>query len=144
MKFNVETEINQPLEKVVELFDNPDNMKQWMQGLESFKHLEGIPGQPGAKSRLTFKIGKREMVMTETILIRNLPDEFSGSYDTNGVHSIVKNRFKKISDNKTLYITENEFQLRGFVKIISLLMPGIFKKQSLKYLHDFKKFAESR
>lgn len=114
-----------------------------MEGLQSFEHISGTPGQPGAKSKLKFKMGKREIEMIETITVRNLPDEFSGIYEAQGVNNIVKNKFVKISEDKTKYITENEFQFKGLMKIIGFLMPNAFKKQSMKYLNDFKKFAEN-
>jgi hypothetical protein len=88
-------------------------------------------------------MGNRIVEMTETILVRNLPDEFTGSYEAKGVYNIVKNRFQKITDDKTKYITEQEFQFKGFMKCIAFLMPGAFKKQSVKYLNSFKNFAES-
>ena len=144
MKYTTEIDINKPIEKVIELFDNPDNMDQWMEGLLSFEPLSGTPGQPGAKSKLIFKMGKREIEMTETILTRNLPDEFTGTYEAKGVFNIVKNKFVQLTDKKTRYITEQEFQFKGFMKIIAFLMPGAFKKQSMKYLTDFKKFAETQ
>ncbi len=142
MKFTLETEINLPVAKVVELFDNPENLKHWQPGLISFEHISGTPGQPGAKSRLKYKMGKREIEMIETITVRNLPDEFSGTYEANGVFNIVKNFFKPVTDNKTRYINENEFQFKGFMKIIGFLMPGAFRKESEKYLNQFKEFAE--
>ena len=144
MKYSTEIEINKSIDKVIDLFDNPDNMDKWMEGLLSFEPVSGTPGQPGAKSRLKFKMGKREIDMTETITSRNLPDEFSGTYEAKGVFNIVRNRFIKLSDTRTKYITENEFQFKGFMKLIALLMPGAFKKQSLKYLADFKRFVESQ
>ena len=144
MKYTIEIEINKPIDEVIALFDNPGNMDKWMKGLQSFEPISGIQGQPGAKSKLNFKMGKREIEMIETITVRNLPEEFSGTYEANGVFNIVKNRFKKISDNKTKYITENEFQFKGFMKIMGFLMPGAFKKQSLKYLKDFKDFTENQ
>ena len=142
MKYSTEIEINKPVEKVVELFDNPDNLGKWMEGLISFEHISGTAGQVGAKSRLKFKMGKREMEMVETILVRNLPDEFSGTYEANGAFNIVKNRFIALPGNKTKYINEQEFQFKGFMKIIAFLMPGAFKKQSMKYLVAFKSFVE--
>ena len=142
MKYSTEIEIDRPIGKVIELFDNADNLKKWMEGLQSFEHISGTPGQPGAKSRLKFKMGKREMEMIETITTRNLPDEFSGTYEANGAYNIVKNRFIKLSDTRTKYITEHEFQFNGFMKIIAFLMPGAFKKQSMKYMVAFKSFAE--
>jgi carbon monoxide dehydrogenase subunit G len=144
MKYTIEIEINKPIDRVIEMFDNPDNMKHWMDGLQSFEPLSGTPGQPGAKSRLRFKMGKRELEMIETITERNLPDQFSGTYDAKGVHNVVKNRFVKVSDNTTRYMSEQEFQFKGFMKVLGILMPGAFKKQSLKYLSDFKNFAEGQ
>lgn len=144
MKYKQEIEIDKPIDQVIALFDNPDNMSKWMEGLQSFEPISGTPGQPGAKSKLKFKMGNREIEMIETITVRNLPDEFSGSYEAKGVFNIVKNKFIKISNNKTKYISECKFQFTGFMKIIAFLMPNSFKKQSMKYLVDFKEFAEKQ
>jgi hypothetical protein len=144
MKYTIETEINLPIARVVELFDDPENLKHWQPGLVSFEPISGTPGQPGAKSRLKYKMGKRDIEMIETITVRNLPDEFSGTYEAKGVFNIVKNYFKPISESKTKYINENEFQFKGFMKIIGFLMPGAFRKESEKYLLQFKEFAEKQ
>ena len=119
-------------------------MKKWMNGLESFEPLDGTPGEVGAKSRLRFKMGKREIEMIETITAKNLPEEFTGTYEAKGVFNIVRNSFEPLPGNKTKYTTEQEFQFKGFMKLIGLLMPGAFKKQSMKYLKDFKTFVESQ
>lgn len=143
MKYTCEVEIHQPIDKVITLFDNPDNLKKWMDGLQSFEHMSGEPGYPGAKSRLKFKMGKREMEMIETITVRNLPEEFSGTYETKGVFNVVRNKFIAVSNDKTKYITEQEFQFQNFImKLMGFLMPGMFKKQSVKFLENFKHFAE--
>lgn len=142
MKFTTEIEINLPIDKVIALFDNPDNLKKCMKGLESFEAISGTPGQPGARSKLRFKMGKREMEMIETITVRNLPHEFSGTYELNGVFNIVRNKFLPVGNNKTKYISEQEFEFSGFMKVMGWLMPGAFKKQSMKYQQDFKAFVE--
>lgn len=51
MKFRQEIEINKPIEEVIPLFDNPDNMDKWMEGLQSFEHISGIPGVNRERSR---------------------------------------------------------------------------------------------
>lgn len=144
MKYTNEIEINLPVNRVVELFDDPKNLKEWMPGLQSFEHVSGTPGQPGAKSRLKFKMGNRDMEMVETITRRNLPEEFAGTYETKGVYNIVSNKFIPVGSNKTKYVTDNEFQFNGFMKLMGWLMPGMFKKQSQKYLEQFKTFAEKQ
>lgn len=144
MQYTNEVIINLPVDKVVELFDNPDNMKYWQPGLVSFENISGTPGQAGAKSRLRYKMGKREIEMIETITIRNLPDEFSGTYETQNVYNIQVNRFVPIDERRTRYISESEFRFGGIMKLFAWLMPGAFKKQSQKYMDMFKEFAESR
>lgn len=144
MKYSVEIEINLPIDRVIELFDNVDHMKKWMNGLESFTNISGKPGQVGTKSKLLFKNGKKTMEMIETITVRNLPHEFSGTYEINGVYNIVKNKFSSIGPNKTKYLSEQEFQFSSlFFKIMAWIFPGMFKKQTLKFLNDFKNFAEN-
>ena len=41
IKYTSKIEINSPVDKVIELFDNPDHMDKWMKGLQSFEHISG-------------------------------------------------------------------------------------------------------
>jgi uncharacterized protein YndB with AHSA1/START domain len=143
MKYTCEISIDRPVNEVIELFDNPDNMGEWMPGLLSFEPVSGTPGQPGARSKLRFKMGNREIEMLETITVRRLPDEFSGTYDAPGVHNIVKNSFYPTADGGTRWVTHNEFQFTSLMmKLMGFFMPGAFRKESEKHLESFKRFAE--
>lgn len=144
MKYELDIKIDLPRNKVIELFDNPDNMKHWQDGFVSLEHLEGEAGKEGATSKLKYKMGKRDIEMIETIIKRDLPNEFSARYEAKGVRNEVYNKFKVIDKKNTLWESENVFKLKGFMKIIAFLMPGTFKKQSYKYMVDFKKFAEQK
>jgi hypothetical protein len=72
----------------------------------------------------------------------NLPEEFTATFEAKGVVNNQTTRFEKIDENNTRYISDNEFIFSGLMKILSL-MPGVFKKQSMKYLEAFKEFAEN-
>lgn len=143
MKYTTEIIIDKPVDEVVRLFDNPDNLYAWMEGLEKFEHLSGEPGQPGAKSKLTFQMGKRKVEMIETVTVRDLPEEFSGTYDADKVFNRITNRFYPVGEGKTRYVSENEFEFNGFfMKAMAFIMPGAFKKQTNKHMEGFKRFAE--
>lgn len=144
MKYKLEIDIDLPREKVIELFDNPDNIKHWQPGFISMEPMEGTPGQVGAKSHLKYQMGKRKVNMVETITTRNLPEEFSGTYEAGGVWNGIQNFFHEAGPDKTRWVTENEFKFSGFMKIMGLLMPGTFKKQSFQYMKYFKEFAEKQ
>ena len=143
MKYTVEVDIDRPLNEVVEKFDNQDNYSKWMKGLESYENIEGKQGQEGAKNRFIFKMGKRKMQMVETVLKHDLPQQYLVSYEVNGVYNEVDNRFEKIDDQKTLYTTKQYFKFKGMMKIMAFFIGKSFKKQSLKYANDFKKFVEN-
>ena len=142
MKYQSSIEIELPIDEVVAKYDNEENLYKWMEGLQSIEHLSGTPGEPGATSKIVFQMGKRRIEMIETVVRRNPPEDFTMTYDAKGVHNIVKTSFEKISDNVTKCINDQEFQMKGMMKIMAILMPGAFKKQSMKILTAFKNFAE--
>ncbi len=145
MKYTITLDVGVPVKKLIELFDNLENMYKWMEGLEKVEHLEGTPGTAGAKSKLIFQMGKRQVEMIETITAKNLPEEFSASYEAPGVFNIISNHFQEIDDSSTRYISEQEFQFQGLaMKVMGWVMPGAFKKQTLKHMMSFKVFAESQ
>ena len=81
MKFYNEITVNISLERLIALFENPDNLKKWQPNIISFEHLSGEIGQVGAKSRIHYDLTIRKIMMVETILKRNLPNEFVILYE---------------------------------------------------------------
>ncbi|QNJ96650.1 SRPBCC family protein [Constantimarinum furrinae] len=143
MKYTTEIIIDLPREEVITKLDNAENMKHWQKGLVNYEFLDGTPGQEGAKMKLEYQMGKRNVELIETIIKRNLPAEFHATYDTKGVHNIQLNYFHDIDGKSTKWVSESEFQFDSLgMKMMGWLMPGAFKKQSMKYAIDFKNFAE--
>lgn len=144
MEYTQEIVVDVPRERFIELFDNPDLMPQWQEGLLSFTPLTGVPGQEGATSKLMYKRGKGTLEMVETVVRRELPDHFDGTYDANGVHNISNNQFIDVDGTATRWVAHNIFELKGFMKVIGLLFGSSFRKESLKSMQAFKAFAESQ
>ena len=149
VKYTEEIEINTNIDTIMALFDNPYNMKEYMEGIESYTVLSGNIREVGAKAELIVAfiekdVVKRRIVMIEEIITNNLPKEKKVTYTSDGVYNIVINRFIKISDDKTKFINEQEFEFKGYMKIMGFFMPSAFKQQSRIYLQDFKEFAENR
>lgn len=145
MKYTLEISINQPRLRLIELFDNTENLKEWLPGFISLEHISGESGEVGAKSKIVCETGKRKCELIETIMVKNLPDEFTCTYDSDGMWNSVKNNFIEVGESKTKWISENEFQSdKLMMKVIMFLMPGMFKKESLKFMRSFKEFAENK
>ena len=145
MKFSCSVEIDQPLEKVVEFFDNPDNLKEWQDGFISLEHLSGTPGMPGAKSRLKYKAEKREIELIETIEVKTLPKEFTALYETSAMVNTMTTRFISLDENCTRYEADIHYKrFNGIMpKLMATFMPGMFKRQVQKWMDQFKVIAET-
>lgn len=141
LKYRTEIVIDLPRERVLELFDDPHNLVEWQPGLESFEHLSGEPGQPGARSRLVFDEDGRTIEMLETITVRNLPDEFSGIYEAKGVKNWITNMFIDEGE-RTRWVAENEFQFSGLMRILAVFIRGSFPRQTEQYMGKFKQYAD--
>ena len=144
VKYTEEIEINTNIDTVIALFDNPYNMQKYMEGIESYKVVEGNIREVGAKAEMTVLMGEKKIIMIEEIITNNLPEEKKVTYTADGVYNIVTNRLVKISESKTKFINEQEFEFKGYMKVIGFFMPSAFKQQSRIYLQDFKEFAENR
>jgi len=143
MKYSTEIKVNAPLEECIKKMDSVENMKHWQRGLVSVAHISGDLGQLGAKMQLTFKLGNRKMQVIETITKRNFPKEFHANYTTKSMHNVQENYFEKTSDGFTKWISVSEFfPLDFMMRCMLFIMPKAFKKQSLKYMQDFKNFVE--
>ncbi len=143
MKYKIETIIDLPRKEVINKLDSVDNLKHWQRGLVGVEHLSGTPGETGAKMKLLYEFGKKKMEMTETITKRELPEAFHATYDADGMMSIQENYFEETPGGQTRWISDSEFIPTGLMmKLMVFLMPGAFKRQSRKYMEDFKNFAE--
>lgn len=142
LNYTCELQIDLPRERVIELFDSVDNLYKWQKGLQSFELKSGQAGQPGAVSTLVFQEGKRRIEMTETITRRELPDRFDGVYETRGVRNVNENRFVDAGGGKTTWISHQTFEFSGFMKVIGFFFKSAFPKQTMRFMQNFKDFAE--
>lgn len=142
MQYTLEETIDLPREKVAELFVKPEHLKGWQKGFKSINYTKGETGETGSEAELVFEMGKREMKMKQEILENKLPDFIKFRFENRGVENIQVNRLET-KDGKTHYVVDNTFNFSGIMKLMGWLMPGAFKKQSQKYMDDFKAYAES-
>lgn len=142
MKFHLETIVDISFDRLIELFENPDNLHKWQPNVISFKRLSGEIGQEGATSELYYDMVVKKITMKETIIKRDLPDLFVLRYDADGVSNLVTNNFKELPNGRTRWIMHNHFQFAGIMKYAAMPLKGVFKKQTELTMERFKQFAE--
>lgn len=143
MKYTESVTLRLPRSRVIELFDDPSRLPSWQPDLIEMEPLEGIPGQLGSKMRLVYRMGQREIRMTQTVTRRNLPHEFSEQYESSGVWNQIDNRFSDLNGEQTRWQMDCEFRLQGWLRWMGWLMPGLFRRQTRKTMQRFKHYAEA-
>ncbi len=145
MQFTCQVTINQPIDKVVQLFQDPTNLPHWQDGFIKLEPISGTPKQPGSKTRLLYKQGRGTMELIETLQVYNLPQEMIGEYYHKHMTNTMRVTFTQLSPTSTQYTTEIEYtSFRGLLPKFMSFFPSIFKNQTQKWLNNFKTFAESQ
>ncbi|GAA4697400.1 Polyketide cyclase / dehydrase and lipid transport [Promicromonospora umidemergens] len=153
MKYTISIEIGLPREKVAQLIADPAQMPKWLRGLVLHEPVNGVHGRLGTTSRVVFQMGKQRMEATETITrvdpaeLRAIPSSVVVHYDREivgeGMWQAQRDRIIEAGPNKTLWESESEFRFDGpLMRLVALLQPGSFRKQSRQHMQDFKAFAE--
>jgi hypothetical protein len=153
MKYTVSIEIALPLERVVQLLADPVHLPKWLRGLVLHEPLNGGHGLVGTQSRIVMQMGQRKIECTETITrrepteLRQIPKGSAVLFDreivSEGMWSAVRERLTEAGPQTTLWVSESEYRFGGvLMRLVGLLMPGAFRKQSRQHMLDFKAFAE--
>ncbi|HAA12691.1 MAG TPA: SRPBCC family protein [Cytophagales bacterium] len=142
MKYTVSVDIQAPRQQVVDRFQDPEDIKKWQPDFVGFKVLSGEPGQKGSKTELTHQMGRRRVVMEETILENQLPERFDAYYAAPGAKNWIENHFTALDKQTTRWVMHSEFKCSGFLRVMAALAPGMFRKQSQKTLDLFKTMME--
>jgi uncharacterized protein YndB with AHSA1/START domain len=143
MKHKTEILIYADRATVWRMFDDPDNLTKWQPTLKSFTHKTGTPGQPDAVSELIYDENGRQVVMLETITARREPEFLGGSYESNWGTVVIFNQFEESDDGKTRWISNMNYQFRGFMKIMAFFMRKSICNRSDRDMNRFKLLVET-
>ena len=143
MKLNFETVIGASVDAVWAAFDNPGNMVRWQQNLQSFNHVSGEPGQPGAVSELVYDEKGKRVVLQETITERRQPVFLAGTYESPMSKTLIVNHFEAVDENNTRWKSWCNFTFSGYMKIMSLFVSGMIRKRTEADMQRFKLLVET-
>ncbi len=143
MKMKYEAEIRASRDLVWATFDDPDNLSRWQPTLESYTHMAGEPGQPGAVSELVYDENGKKVTMTETVTERRKPHFMAGTYDNDWATSRIVNHFEEIDDNTTRFISYTNMNFKGIMKIMSVFVSRSIRARAEADLNRFKLLVET-
>jgi hypothetical protein len=153
MKYTVSIEIAVPRERVAQLLADPAHLPMWLRGLVLHEPVSGTHGQVGTESRVVMQMGTQTMEATETITRREpanlhgIPRDSVVHFDreivAKGMWSTARERLTEVGPETTLWESENEHRFSSVpMRLVGLVVPGAFRKQTRRHMQDFKAFAE--
>ncbi len=146
MKYEGAININQPREKVTELFLDANHLKEYQDGFIKKELIKGNAGENGSISKMYYEYGNRDMILTETVINNNLPDSFEAQYHHKHMDNTMKCTFTEVAPNNTQYKYEFEYTRINWLlpKLMAILFPGMYRKQGEKWMRQFKEFVEKQ
>lgn len=146
MKHSGSVEIAKPRHEVVEYFLDPTHLGEYQDGFVKKELLSGRASQQGAVSKMYYQYGNRDMELTETVTNNSLPNLFEANYHHKHMDNTMKCRFIELSRNRTRYDYEFEYTRINWVmpRLMSILFPGMYRKQGDKWMRQFKEFVEKQ
>ncbi len=142
MKYTLSNTINSPLHRVAERISDPEGVKYWTEELRAVKQTLGKYCDVGSKRNLHYFFKNKELIITESILEHNLPQQIKFAYDSKMGRNVVELLFEELSENEVKQTSNTTMELKGMMKLFGFALIGMFKKQSRMYMAGFKKYAE--
>jgi len=136
--------INKSLKDTWAFYNDEQNVLKWVEGLKSFKVLEGEPGKVGSTSTMTVEAPNgKEMQFVEKVLVLEPEKRFSNHMDGPGMSFTIDARFTG-DDSSTTIVSTTDYQPKGFfMKMMMPLMKGQMRKQSQKNFDKLKSLVEA-
>ena len=144
MKFTCEVNISGSKEAIAQAFRDTSNFSEWQSGFISHHLISGMPEEIGTKSRIHLEQDGRSIILVETILENDLPDQFMALYEHEHMVNTMTARFDQVEEGLVHCHWQVEYtKFIGWMpKLMALIMPGMFRKQTKKWLDDFKRYVE--
>ena len=78
MKFACQTDIGGDISKVVALWQDSNNLKEWQDGYQGMKHLTGEYNSAGSTYELTYIMRGKPFTLHETVLVHDFLGKTKG------------------------------------------------------------------
>ncbi|MDT7832969.1 SRPBCC family protein [Flavobacteriaceae bacterium S356] len=145
VNYEAKVEVNKPLNEVFAMFNDNNNLKQWIPELKSIVALDKKIGVTGSRYRMIVTDGNgNDIIMEEKVLAYIENEKVTLFFDAQGM--LKTDDYTFTSDGSKTIIT-NRSTCKSDSYIFGCMMPyfkGTFKEIDQGYLNNFKAFAEKQ
>lgn len=142
--YSAEVSINESVEEVFKMFNNSEDIKNWIPEVKSFEVINENPGKTGSIYKIVVENQGQEITMTEKVMAYVPNEKVTLFFDAENMLKTDDYVFKQ-KEGKTI-ITLNS-SCRSDSYIMACMFPyfkGTFQQQDQTYLNNFKSFVENQ
>ena len=140
--YRAEVNVNKSIKVVFEIFNNSENIKNWVPEVKSFEVVNTNPGKTGSVYKIVIDNKGQEVTMTEKVMAYVPNEKVTLFFDAEGMLKRDDYIFKE-KDGVTTITLNTSCQSDSY--ILACIFPyfkATFQKQDQSYLNNFKAFAE--
>ena len=136
--------VDKPVTEVFSVFNNSENIKNWIPEIKSFEVVNDNPGKTGSIYKIVVENQGEEITMTEKVLAYVPNEKVTLFFDAENMLKTDDYLFSE-EDGVTTIILKSSCKSDSF--IMACLFPyfkGTFQEQDQAYLNNFKEFVEKQ
>ncbi|QNM86860.1 SRPBCC family protein [Polaribacter pectinis] len=136
--------VDKPVTEVFSVFNNSENIKNWIPEIKSFEVVNDNPGKTGSIYKIVVENQGEEITMTEKVLAYVPNEKVTLFFDAENMLKTDDYLFCE-EDGVTTIILKSSCKSDSF--IMACLFPyfkGTFQEQDQAYLNNFKEFVEKK
>lgn len=146
MKISLETTIDKPRHRVVELLLNPKTLGMIEPNILSSDSVNGKDlGETGAEYLRIYSMpngGKYQVL--QTMVEVDKPNLIVTSYESEHYSALARSRFEPSGPGQTSWKLDVDMRFRALIpRLLPFLVKGSVQSQNIKNMATFKAFAES-
>jgi len=141
--YTAQVSINKPVEEVFTIFNQQENIKNWIPEIQSVEVLNKTIGTTGSSYKMVVENQGQEIVMTQKVMAY-IPNE-KVTFFIDAENMLKTNDFTFEDKNSITTITLNA-SCQSESYLMACMFPyfkGTFKAQDQRYLDNFKAYSEN-
>ena len=143
MRYAITVDVAVPRDELTALVDDPMALADWHEDLVAVEHLDGVPGQVGARTGLRYERGGHALEAVHTLMRESLPHELVVVDAANGCCREVRHEFEALGAYATRWTQHCTYAFTGpGMATLGALMPGSLARRTRREMRALKLHAE--
>ena len=142
--YTAQVSVQKPVDEVFTLFNNSENIKNWIPEIKSFEVVNNNPGKIGSVYKIVIENQGEEITMTEKVLAYIKNEKVTLFFDAENMLKTDDYIFNETNGVTTITVNTSCKSESFLMACMFPYFKGTFKEQDQTYLTNFKTFVEKQ